>query len=66
MLGEIREVYQLYLIEKNPATKLLTMFQLEVKNQYGYMFKDLPRDLEKGLAKLTGAFIKNVFWSLAL
>lgn len=30
---------------KNPVTKLFTAFQLEVANQYGYMFKDLPREV---------------------
>lgn len=31
---------------KNPITKAFTMFQLEVNNQYGYFFKDLPNDLK--------------------
>ena len=30
--------------EKNPITKLYTAFQLEVANQYGYMFKDVIQD----------------------
>lgn len=30
--------------EKNPITKLFTAFQLEVANQYGYMFKDVIQD----------------------
>ena len=31
---------------KNPLVKAFTMFQLEVNNQYGYFFKDLPNDLK--------------------
>jgi len=43
----------------SPITKLFTAFQLEVNNQYGYMFKDLPNDLkDKGMGLLIGAFIK--------
>ena len=53
--GEMPTIYN----EKNPITKLFTSFQLEVKNQYGYMFKDLPRELkDKGMANLIGAFFK--------
>lgn len=45
--------------EKNPITKAFTQFQLEVNNQYRYMFKDLPRDLaEKGLGAIALAFFK--------
>lgn len=45
--------------KKNPLVKLLTAFQLEVNNQYGYMFKDIPSDLaDKSKANLIGAFIK--------
>lgn len=45
--------------EKNPITKAFTQFQLEVNNQYRYMFKDLPRDLkEKGLGSIALAFFK--------
>ena len=45
--------------EKNPVTKMFTQFQLEVNNQYRYMFKNLPRDLaEKGLAGIALAFFK--------
>lgn len=32
---------------KNPLIKTMTAFQLEVNNQYGYMFKDMPQDLKK-------------------
>lgn len=43
----------------NPLTKVFTQFQLEVNNQLGYVFKDLPRDMkEKGLAALAGALFK--------
>jgi hypothetical protein len=31
---------------KNPFIKAFTMFQLEVNNQYGYLFKDVPQDLK--------------------
>jgi hypothetical protein len=31
---------------KNPLVKAFTTFQLEVNNQYGYMFKDAPQDLK--------------------
>lgn len=45
--------------EKNPVTKMFTQFQLEVNNQYRYMFKDIPRDLrEKGLGAIALAFFK--------
>lgn len=45
--------------EKNPITKAFTQFQLEVNNQYRYMFKDIPRDLaEKGLGSIALAFFK--------
>lgn len=44
---------------KNPLIRMFTAFQLEVNNQYGYMFKDLHRDLkDEGLNKLIGGFIK--------
>ena len=47
---------------KNPAMKVFSMFQLEVANQYGYLFKDVPRNnREKGLlaiaAKLFAMFL---------
>lgn len=45
--------------EKNPVTKMLTQFQLEVNNQYRYMFKDIPRDLaDEGLGAIAKAFFK--------
>lgn len=53
--GEMPTIYN----EKNPITKLFTSFQLEVKNQYGYMFKDIPRDLkDEGMKRMIGAFFK--------
>lgn len=45
--------------EKNPISKLLTMFQLEVNNQYSYLFKDLPRQKkEEKMGALVLAFAK--------
>lgn len=45
--------------EKSPISKAFTQFQLEVNNQFSYMFKDLPRDLkDKGIASLALAFFK--------
>lgn len=44
---------------KSPLVKLFTAFQLEVNNQYGYMLKDLPRNLgDEAKKKLIGAFAK--------
>lgn len=44
---------------KNPVSKLFTMFQVEVNNQYRYMFKDVPSDLkEKGLGMIAMAMFK--------
>jgi len=52
----------------NPLTKMFTQFQLEVNNQYSYLFKDLPDDLKKkgamalahGLLKMfVGAWLYN-------
>lgn len=57
---------------KNPVTKMLTSFQLEVANQYGYMFKDMPQDigkeatgkLVKGYATMfVGAYVYNALYS---
>ncbi len=43
---------------KNLLLKCFTSFQLEVNNQYGYLFKDMPRDMKnKGLAKLTLGYV---------
>lgn len=44
---------------QNPVAKLFTMFQVEVNNQYSYMFKDVPADLrKKGLMSLAVAFFE--------
>lgn len=57
---------------KNPMTKLLTAFQLEVANQYGYMFKDMPQNvgenakgkIVKGyLEMFVGAYFYNILYS---
>ena len=55
---------------KNPLTKIFTAFQLEVSNQYGYMFKDAPQDsknkarLVKGYATaFLGAYAYNALYS---
>ena len=32
---------------KNPVTKLFSMFQLEVNNQFSFLFKDMPREAKK-------------------
>lgn len=44
---------------KSPIVKLFSAFQLEVNNQYGYMFKDLPVAVKnEGIGKLIFAFLK--------
>ena len=57
---------------KNPIIKTMTMFQLEVNNQYGYMFKDMPQDVKnnatknliKGYASMfAGAYAYNALFS---
>lgn len=57
---------------KNPLVKVFTAFQLEVNNQYGYLFKDLPQEIRnKSLGKLAqgygtmfvGAFFYNMMYS---
>lgn len=57
---------------KNPLIKIFTAFQLEVSNQYGYMFKDMPQDVkDKSLANLVkgyatmfiGAYAYNALYS---
>lgn len=55
--GEMPTIYH----SRNLLLKPFTMFQLEVKNQYSYLFKDLPRDFknrDKNLAKLIAAYFK--------
>ena len=43
----------------NPLTKIFTQFQLEVNNQFSYLFKDLPRETrKKGVLALTAALLK--------
>ena len=43
---------------KSPLTKIFTVFQLEVNNQYGYMFKDMPQDMaNESKAKLVKGYI---------
>ena len=46
-------------MRKNPLTKLVTQFQLEVNNQLSYLFKDIPRETKKaGIKVLAGALVK--------
>ena len=58
---------------KNLLFKTLTAFQLEVNNQYGYMFKDLPQDVKnksmynlvKGYTMMFfGAYAYNALYSM--
>lgn len=57
---------------KRPAIKMLTAFQLEVNNQYQYMFKDLPQEMQnetkgKMIAAygkmFVGAYVYNAVYS---
>lgn len=57
---------------KNPLTKTLTAFQLEVANQYNYLFKDLPQNIKdtanSNLVKsyvsiFAGAYAYNMIYS---
>ena len=42
---------------KNPIVKMLTAFQLEVANQYGYLFQDMPQEVKnKNIARLVGKY----------
>lgn len=51
---------------KNPLIKTLTAFQLEVANQYGYLFKDAPQDMKNdGIAKLTKGYATAFFGAYA-
>ena len=46
-------------MRKNPLTKLVTQFQLEVNNQLSYLFKDIPRETKQaGVKVMTWAFLK--------
>ena len=55
---------------KNPLVKIFTAFQLEVANQYGYMFEDVPQD-SKNIARMVkgyataflGAYAYNALYS---
>ena len=43
----------------NPITKAFTQFQLEVNNQFSYLFKDMPREAgERGKEVLAGMLLK--------
>ena len=45
--------------KNNPMMKLLTAFQLEVNNQWSYMFKDIPREYkDKFVGKIVWGFAK--------
>lgn len=46
---------------KNPLAKAFTMFQLEVNNQYGYLFKDLPKEIRADHEKWLGALLWGLF-----
>ena len=53
--GEMPTIFEQW----NPVTKLFTQFQLEVNNQIGWMFKDLPREAgKKAVGKLLGMLFK--------
>lgn len=46
-------------MRKNPLTKLVTQFQLEVNNQLSYLFKDIPRETKRaGVKVLTWALVR--------
>lgn len=47
--------------EKNPMTKLFTMFQVEQVNQFMYYFKDLPREAGKKNAAYVVYMLMKVF-----
>ena len=51
---------------KNPLVKALTAFQLEVNNQYGYLFKDAPQDVKnKSVARLATGYAAVFFGAYA-
>jgi hypothetical protein len=53
--GEMPTIFE----QRSPVTKLFTQFQLEVNNQIGWMFKDLPREAgKKAVGKLLGMLFK--------
>lgn len=46
-------------MRRNPLTKLVTQFQLEVNNQLSYLIKDIPREMKQaGTKVLVWAFVK--------
>ena len=70
--GRSRGSMPLVFEAKNPLYKIFTTFQLEVANQYDYMFKDMPTDMKEekisGLAKgyasmFIGAYAYNALFS---
>ena len=72
MAGRSRGNMPTFFDEKNPLSKILTAFQLEVNNQYGYMFKDMPQNMQTeakgklalGYAKMfIGAYAFNALFS---
>lgn len=42
----------------NPVSKLFTMYQLEVNNQWSFMLKDLPKEANRSLRKLAAMLFK--------
>lgn len=42
----------------NPVSKLFTMYQLEVNNQWSFMLKDLPKEAKGSLRKLAAMLFK--------
>lgn len=42
----------------NPVSKLFTMYQLEVNNQWSFMLKDLPKEANGSLRKLAAMLFK--------
>ena len=55
MAGRSRGNMPVIFESKNPITKIFTAFQLEVANQYDYMFKDMPADMKE---KTKGQVVK--------
>lgn len=44
--------------QKNPITKLFTQYQLEVKNSFSWLLKDLPKEKrKKGIARIAMALL---------
>ena len=48
---------------KNPIAKMINMFQVEVNNQWGYYFKDLPKNVQESGNNLVGAYTKVMIGS---